>query len=221
MGTAWLVRAGQESRHAAAFEAAGAIALGWTNIPGLNDLAGLSTARIAELVHAFGRAPLPAAQDAAELVAFRDELAVGDLVVTPDARVRQVLVGTVASAYRYDEGTAVGDYRHVRDVEWLGRMERDALREPLRKDTNYRRTLRRLDDNHDAWFDLAERIRTGEVVLAPRRALRATRAKAEKGFDTPTDRRCADCGLTLARSLFEPGSDLCNDCRERSVSMGR
>lgn len=135
MGTAWLVRAGQESRHAGAFEAAGAVALGWTNISGLNDLEGLTAARIAELVRAFGRAPLPAAQDAAELIAFRDELAVGDLVVTPDARVRQVLVGTVASDYRYDEGTPVADYRHVRDVEWQGRIERDALREPLRKDT--------------------------------------------------------------------------------------
>ena len=48
--TVWLVRAGEESRHAARFAANNVIAVGWPKIDGLRDLRGLSEAEILRLL---------------------------------------------------------------------------------------------------------------------------------------------------------------------------
>ena len=214
----WLVRAGEGSRHAVRFATGGAIAVGWNNVPGLGDLRSHTQSEIAALLRAFGRKPAVAASEALELVTFRDDLQVSDVVVTPDAPVRQLLVGEITGEYQFLEAAPVGDYQHVRTVDWYGRCPRDGHSEALDRETKYRRTLRRLDDHHDEWLGLAERMKAGDAlpIRSPGRSHRpaTTVGSARRPAPPETETRvCATCGMRVSAAQFVAGSDLCVDCR--------
>ena len=87
---AWLVRAGERSRHAGRFAAASVIAIGWPNVDGLGDLRGVEIITIVDLLRA--ATVFSPGADAAELLAFRDDIRIGDVVITPDSPARDVLV---------------------------------------------------------------------------------------------------------------------------------
>jgi predicted Mrr-cat superfamily restriction endonuclease len=203
--TVWLVRAGEDSRHAARFAAGAVIAVGWTNIEGLRDLRGLTEGDILRLLRLAPTVSSPEA-DAGELLAFRDEIRVGDVVITPDATQRDVLVGEVIGDYEYLDPSPAGDYRHVRSVTCFGRWDRDLLPDHLRRETNYRRTLRRLA-NRQEWLNFAETMRgSARMPTAGRRgARRVTAASAQSA-----DRVCPGCGLLKSPAQFT--SDVCRDC---------
>ena len=204
-GTVWLVRAGEQSRHAARFAASNVIAIGWPNIDGLGDLRGLSEADVLQLLRLAPTVSSPEA-DAGELLAFRDEIKVGDVVVTPDATQRDVLVGEVTGEYEYLDPSPAGDYRHVRSVNWFGRWDRDLLPDHLRRETNYRRTLRRLSNARE-WMTFAENMRSSaRLPTARRQGSRAAVANSAR----PADRLCPGCGLLKAPAQFV--SDVCRDC---------
>src|SRR5688572_2043709 len=109
---AWFVRAGEGGRYADQFVAAGVAALGWAVVSELRDLRGLDLSEVVGLIEDSGAITQPA-RDAAELLIFRDDLARGDLVVTPDSPRRDFLFGTVDGDYEYRDPSPVGDYRHV------------------------------------------------------------------------------------------------------------
>jgi predicted Mrr-cat superfamily restriction endonuclease len=138
----WLIRAGERSRLATQFEAHGVVAVGWPNVEGLRDLRTLSEAEIrARLerhhIHTPGR-------DARELLSFRDDVRIGDIVVTPDARTREVLLGVIAGGYEFRDPSPADDYRHVRATEWMDRVPRDAIAPDVVKELNWQRAIRRL-----------------------------------------------------------------------------
>lgn len=203
--TVWLVRAGEDSRHAARFAASNVIAVGWPNIEGLRDLRRLTEADILGLLRVAPTVSSPEA-DAGELLSFRDQIHIGDVVVTPDATQRDVLVGEVTSDYEYLDPSPAGDYRHVRSVTWFGRWDRDLLPDHLRRETNYRRTLRRLTNRSD-WLNFAETMRDSArtPTASPRAARRATTASVQSA-----DRVCPSCGLLKSPAQFT--SDVCRDC---------
>jgi predicted Mrr-cat superfamily restriction endonuclease len=205
--TVWLVRAGEESRHAARFAASSVIAVGWRNIDGLRDLRGLSEADVLRLLRVAPTLSSPEA-DAGELLAFRDDIGVGDVVVTPDATQRDVLVGEVTGDYEYLDPSPAGDYRHVRTVNWFGRWDRDLLPDHLRRETNYRRTLRRLT-NRQEWLNFAETMRDSARMptAKPQGARRSTGGSAQSA-----DRVCPGCGLLKSPAQFV--SSVCRDCVE-------
>src|SRR5689334_546380 len=120
---AWIVRTGLANRRAAMFQNPGAIGLGWAEVTGIGDLTTIDDEAIATLVRRTGRDSDEAELDAAQLIAFRDDLAVGDLVVAPDARSGDVTVGSVTGEYRHDaDARRAGDpYPHRRAVSWSGR----------------------------------------------------------------------------------------------------
>jgi hypothetical protein len=65
---------------------------------------------------------------ARQLELFASSVAVGDHVISFDAARRDfILVGRVTSLYRYEDPPTIPDHPHVRDVEWLGALDRDAL----------------------------------------------------------------------------------------------
>src|SRR5690349_16311468 len=105
MTSAWIVRVGQANRRAAVFQNPGAIALGWKDVPGLADLSALDLDALTALVRKASSARDPELE-AEQLLAFRDDVAVGDLVIAPDAVTGDVLVGAVSGEYAYEPDLA-------------------------------------------------------------------------------------------------------------------
>jgi hypothetical protein len=215
---AWIVRAGEDSRHAEGFATEGAIAIGWNDIPGLDDLRGMEQREIEKLLRAVGRSAGVASADAREIIDFREGIQVDDVVVTPDSPARELLVGDVSGEYEYRPDAPLGDYRHVRTVTWVGRLGRDDLPEALHADTRYRRTIRPLDTRADEWLALAAEMRAGGPVSALARRGTHNRGQARRAAarEAPTaaTQRCPGCGLGKATGQFIAGSELCVDCRD-------
>lgn len=215
MATGWLIRAGEDSRHAREFADNNVVAIGWPNIEGLDDLQGLSRAQILGRLVESRKSTTPEA-DANELLAFRDDVTVGDLVVTPDATTRDLLIGRVIGAYEYRVPSPAGDYRHVRSVRWIGRWDRDLAPEPLARELRYRRTIRRLTDQ-EGWAALADRIEAGEgrspeAEGSPARGGTASRRRDRRS--DPARRRCSECMQVLALTQFAEDAVVCRSCCE-------
>lgn len=212
MTTVWLVRAGEHSRHADEFVASNVIAVGWPNIPGLVDLRGRSRDEILSLLISSHLSSTPEA-DANELVAFRDDIAVNDLVITPDASARDLLIGFVTGGYEYLDPSPAGDYRHVRSTRWVGRWDRDLVPEILLLELRYRRTLRRLSIQRE-WISIAQRIDAGEgrPSSRPKKAMPVRRRSASRQPASVDRRMCSDCTQLLALSQYAPGSTRCRTC---------
>jgi len=215
---AWIVRAGEDSRLAEGFATAGAIAIGWNDIPGLDDLRDIDQRGIEKLLRAEGRSAGVASADAREMIDFREGIQINDVVVTPDSPAREILVGDVSGEYEYRPDAPLGDYRHVRTVNWVGRLGRDNLPAELHQDTRYRRTIRLLDARPDEWLALAAEMRAGDPVsvLARRGTQKRVRTPRAAAREAPTaqTRRCPACGLGKAVGQFIDGSELCVDCRD-------
>lgn len=126
-----MVRAGKGGLHADAFEKHGIVALGVERVPSVTDL---SQEEIVK--HAVSRPdvnPARARGHAAMLYRFANEMHVGDLVLTPDATDASVLVGRVAGDYEYRDEAPIPNQKHIRHVEWFGRIERDDLSRQARQ----------------------------------------------------------------------------------------
>jgi predicted Mrr-cat superfamily restriction endonuclease len=214
MSTCWLIRAGERSRHAPHFASGNVVALGWPDVEGLEKLAALEPAEVKGLIRASGATARVADGDAAELLAFRDDLALGDVVVTPDGPARDVLIGEITGDYEYLDPSPSGDFHHVRTVRWYGRVAKDALPEPLEADTKYRRTLRRLEAHDHEWSAVAEQAEADGGPIVTRRAP-GTRASTSSRSAAPerVTRRCPECGMQLLPHFFVASSNLCVDCR--------
>ena len=123
--TIWLVRAGEGGRYASVFERRGVVAIG---VHPVEDVSGMSRSQIRESIASKrpgkeGKVPV----EAALLDHFVNEIQVGDIIVTPDAGTRELLLGEVAGPYEYHEIPVVSNFRHARKVEWQGRHARDEL----------------------------------------------------------------------------------------------
>jgi predicted Mrr-cat superfamily restriction endonuclease len=212
--TCWLIRAGEESRHARTFVDRKVVTLGWPDIDGLHDLTGMSREEIKTALRAADHIKR-SEQDAAELLTFRDDVAIGDIVITPDAKTREALVGVVTGEYEYRDPSPTGDYHHVRDMTWYRRVHRDDLDPVLVKELNWRRTIRELG-NQEQWLAIAAAAQAGtggrppsargNAKLAPRAGAKVDPA------DRPT-RLCPGCGYSKPLMQFVPGNDSCVDCR--------
>lgn len=82
---------------------------------------------------------------ASQWVRFRDELNVGDRVVTYDPSRRLYHVGTLTSDYQHEPGI-VADFQHLRRVKWDGEVERDSLSSQARNSLGSTLTLFRVPD---------------------------------------------------------------------------
>lgn len=157
----WLVRAGERSRHARRFADHDIIAIGWPNVAGLEDLRSMSEQDIFQCLHLSPGIATPEA-DAKELLSFRDDMSIGDIVITPDAVTGDVLIGEIGGEYCYLANSPAVDYHHIRRVQWYGRWSRDLLAPDLATETKWRRTIRLLDAHQHEWSALAESVRLGE-----------------------------------------------------------
>jgi predicted Mrr-cat superfamily restriction endonuclease len=222
----WIVRAGEKNRYASAFLAHGVIAVGWEVIP--YDWGALSSAQILETLLDAGANPEKADMYLDEILDFRDRMAVGDLVVTPDPPA--VLIGEITGPDRYRLDSPIDEYRQVRTVSWLGSWPRDQLPEALYRETARRDAINRQQEHAEAWLDLGRRLRAGQGPTAgPGRAAGPSRtpkaattrpkrqtASAPKAVRpkvaAPAQLLCPSCHCRLPATRFAPGAEICTDC---------
>lgn len=82
---------------------------------------------------------------------FRSVVKIGDQVISYDREKREYLVGVVKGDYQYKPGL-VGDYPHLREVDWQGRVKRDDLSASSRNSLGSTLTLFSIND--DVWADI-------------------------------------------------------------------
>lgn len=126
MKRAWVVRAERNGRLYDAFKENSLMAIGWREIGPLTTLN--SREKIAGLVAKTWPEwkPQALAMAAGQLHRFRNEMQVGDTVVTYDPGRRVYLLGEITSDYRWDESVDPDD-PNVRSVSWKGEISRDLL----------------------------------------------------------------------------------------------
>jgi predicted Mrr-cat superfamily restriction endonuclease len=220
----WIIRTGLANRRAAMFVNPGAIALGYADVPGIGDLATLDDEALVNLVRRTGRDVDEAETETAQLTAFRDDIAAGDLVVALDARSGDITVGSVTGEYGHDaDAQRAGDpYPHRRAVSWSGRVKEADVPEVLRDDTRRNVTLWQSDDTTDAWIALAAQAQpvtparsASGMARAPRAPRKKSTPVAKKKAVPPaaTERRCTSCGYAWPLSQFVGDGTLCVECR--------
>lgn len=156
----WMIRAGEGGRLAEEF-AKGYVAVGW------NELGDMTTIKDREEMRKHHLASYPTMKkgaipnDFSMFFKFRSVVAVGDNVVTYDVSKREYLVGTIAGDYEYKQNL-VGDYPHVRKVDWKGRVSRDSI--PTSSKNILGSTLTLFSVPQEVWDDL-QRALNGERLL--------------------------------------------------------
>lgn len=122
----WMVRAGRSAALVQEFEEKGYVGVGWTEI---GDLSSITSRSELEKIHREtykDHKPGKERLDRGMLLRFRFEMKTGDYVLTYNPEFRQYLVGEIKSDYKYSPNSP-GNYNHIRDVEWKGKVNRDDL----------------------------------------------------------------------------------------------
>ena len=204
---AWLIRAGEGAVELDAMRHAGVIAVRYRSV---GDATMLSAAQIEEALTGDGRAAA-AGQLRARIQAFANDVAVGDLVVTPNTADREVWFARVTGPYQHSLQPPIDGYFHWRDVQWLGAIDRDtALPGDRLGDIDQQPTIYELRDAA-YWNELSGTtpLTNGTEVVTARAARRAPTIASKQ----PKARvLCAGtCGLTWEPASLVAG--LCPDCR--------
>ncbi len=120
----WGIHAGKTGDADTLFLKGHCVALGWTKVGDLESLKPDREAfkvRVAEAYPEKKAGAIPV--DAGQLFRFLFEMKPGDLVVYPSKRDRQVHLGRVEGAYKYDPSKEPG-YPHLHPVKWLRSVPR-------------------------------------------------------------------------------------------------
>lgn len=161
----WVVRAGTGEEILDAVAERGLVAIGWRELGDCSALTAREQFR-ERFLEAYpderdaSRRSYVAGQ-AGQVYRFAREIQVGDTVLTPDRRSRELLVGKVAGTYRYLADFGNGSYPHVRDVAWRGRIARDSMSSAFRASTGNISTLFSVD----AYCDEVEALLSASPVV--------------------------------------------------------
>ena len=132
----WVVRAGVNNEIASDVKRASVVAIGWG---AMGDLTGLSTRDDFKNCY---RSKYPGNNEArvgigaGQVYRFVKEIQTGDIVLTPIAVSREVLIGEVIGNYVFDPQVISKHYPNIRKVKWL---RKDVSRDDL--STSFRNTL--------------------------------------------------------------------------------
>ena len=120
----WGIHGGRTGDADSFFLKKNVVAIGWHSVGDLGKLQPNREAFRDALVAAYPeRKPGSVPVNAGQLFRFVHEMSVGDLVVYPSKRDRQIHIGRVEGPYRYD-ATTEPTYPHVRPVKWLATVTR-------------------------------------------------------------------------------------------------
>ena len=127
MSYLWMVRAGRRGVLAEDFEAKGCVAIGWAP---LGDLSSVETREeIKERVEAVWGDEWKQGKingSAGMIARFVLEFEQGDYVLTYNKEKRKYPVGRIVSDYSF-RSKPLPEHPHVREVDWLGEVNRDDL----------------------------------------------------------------------------------------------
>ena len=123
-GTIWGIHAGRTGEADSLFLKKHYIALGWVKIGDLSKIKSDREAFKAKIVESYpDKKPGAIPVDAGQLFRFVHEMKEGDIIVYPAKRERQIHIGQVTGAYRYDTTIDAG-YPNLRPVKWLRTLPR-------------------------------------------------------------------------------------------------
>jgi restriction system protein len=122
--TVWVIRAGKRGGYAEAFERAGIAGVALPNIPSVADMTP-DQIREPAIQRLAAENPARASAYVSMLYRFAHEIEMGDLVVTPDGLLGELLLGRVVGTYEFDETPPVAGFNHLRRVAWLARRRRE------------------------------------------------------------------------------------------------
>lgn len=213
---AWVIRGGDDGRLVDAFVEGGYIAVGYPDIP---DGRRVDRYEVTERLRARGWT-VPEAR-AETFAQFVHQMGPGHVVVLPDTRRREVVIGVVAGDYEFHADVDADDYRHRRPVRWLARHAADLLPSALRDVTRQRQTL--TERSAPSLVEHAEAVERGDLgrdplatsapsTPRPARAPRAPRAAPPPKPSPPAERQCRECFTRKPLDLFPGGGDVCVDC---------
>lgn len=146
----WMIRAGEGGRLADEFSK-GYVAVGWVELGDMTDITDREEMR---KQHQMSYPTMKKGQvpnDFSMFFKYRNIVTVGDCVVTYDVSKREYLIGTIVGEYEY-KPNLVGDYPHVRKVEWKGRVSRDSI--PIASKNTLGSTLTLFSVPQEVWSDL-------------------------------------------------------------------
>jgi len=122
--TLWGIHAGRMGIADSLFLKKKVIAIGWKEMGDVTSIGVDREALKAKIAETYPKAkPGAIPVHAGQLFRFITEMQPGDLVVYPSKIDRQIHIGKVASAHRYDPALDAA-YPNVRDVKWLGEFPR-------------------------------------------------------------------------------------------------
>ena len=134
-----MVRAGRGGKYSEDFEK-GYVAIGWN---ALGDLAQYETDALLreEYLKLYpNEKPGAVGNAVAMILKFRDQIKKGDHIVSYNPETREYLVGKDNGEYRYEHDT-VGEFAHIRSINWLGKVSRDILSQKARNSLGSTLTL--------------------------------------------------------------------------------
>lgn len=161
-----MVRAASGGTLAAEFVDKEIVAIGWKDVGDLSKFPAKSA-----LIEAVENSwpdwsPGRVMNSASQLIRFRDELAVGDRVITYDASTRVYHIGTITGGYRHD-ADAVSPYENVRDVKWEAELDRDKLSVDTKNTLGSTLTLFRVSESAVAEIEKLLRGAPTETEVRP------------------------------------------------------
>lgn len=122
----WMVRSASGGRLADECVERKVVAIGWEKVGDLTAFPDKEALRASLRQHRPNASSGNELSSASQLLRFRDELEIGDRVITYDSGTRTYHVGTIAGAYAYSPNIITG-YPNIRRVKWEGRVDRDRL----------------------------------------------------------------------------------------------
>lgn len=206
----WVVRGGEGNRLVDMFVDNGITAVGYYTI---EDGRHIEEREVAARLRAEKRT-VPERR-ASMFTDFVHHIARDDFVYMPDTPRGEIIVGTVMGDYTFHESVPADQYRHRREVAWVGRHRIDDLPVMWRHIYKQRPTLQRLEAPE--LLAHGRRVASGAIgrpATARRAIRRATTTSATHAATARvvTERVCPDCGLLKPVAQFGT-SDRCVDCR--------
>lgn len=122
----WMVRAGRNAILVDDFEEKKYVAIGWLHE---NDLSVIKTKeKLINLYDSFSNNVKPGKRrnSIGQILRFLFDFKISDYILTYNNEYRYYLVGRIVGEYKYDRSNDEY-YRHIRKVEWQGKVNRDDL----------------------------------------------------------------------------------------------
>lgn len=113
---------------------------------------------------------------------FADEVAIGDLIVTPHLASRSVYIGEIVGPYKCRDPSPVAGYPHLRPVRWITSLDRDtAIPADRLPQIDRRPTFYTLPDA--GWW--AAQAASGDTGAAPAAPTTAAKRASTRGASAP------------------------------------